>query len=172
MTRGNLNKSQVKAFLDVLSKDESRPVLCYAKLDIVNDRLVLVATNSYILAAVNLEASEDGKQKYAGQMVHRDDLTRWYKLANTKDNLTTEEILLMSQPAEVKYPKWLRLFYDDKAELLEGESVDRVTFNSNFALTLEKVAGSPLTYTFHGDLGPMVATTSNGLYCLMPLKSN
>jgi hypothetical protein len=93
-----MNKSQVKALLDVISTDEIRSVLTYALIDEFEGRLMLIATDGYALAAIAL-ANTDKElcALHKGKLVSRQSLTRWYKLASAKDILSTEELLRSRQ---------------------------------------------------------------------------
>lgn len=161
-----MNKPQVKALLEVISSDEARPVLTHAMIDILENNMVLVATDSYKLAAVALSTTEDDRT-HVGKFISRELLTKWYKLANTKDILSTQELLDMAKTDEsMKFPKWQSLLEQQKAQ-----STSSITFNAQYALTLEKLAGQPLSYKLHGDMGAMRANINDSVYLLMPMKS-
>jgi hypothetical protein len=173
-----LSKQQVKALLDVLSKDDTRPVLEHALIDDYQGRMVLVATDSYKLVALNI-GPLDGWPEHVGKFVSRDALTRWYKLAGNKDMLGAEELVEMATvDDDLAYPKWQNLLKErDPSGVgyteqdLQPVPISKLSFNAKYALTLETVAAHVLTYELHGPLGAMIATTDNGLFILMPMKS-
>lgn len=164
-----LSKRQVKALLDVISKDESRPILTYAKLDIYKGKPVLVATDSYHMVVLPLtdtilpEATE-------GKLISRDDLTKWYKLAENRELLGDLELATMAQDeAEVgKYPAY--------AKLIEGftpQAVSFISFNPDYIANMQTLAGigrSGLKWQFHGVLGAMLAELDGAMYIVMPMK--
>jgi hypothetical protein len=173
----NLTKKQVKALLEVLSKDDTRPILEHALIDDYQGQLTLVATDSYKLIALKLHITSADGQEYIGKLVSRDDLTRWYKLAATKDTLMTNDLLAMAAASDMNYPKWQDLLKEKTAsgngrtdQDLKPEAVSKIGFQADYAVTLEKLAGTQLFYEFHGPFGAMLARTDDGLFILMPLK--
>jgi DNA polymerase III sliding clamp (beta) subunit (PCNA family) len=162
-----MNKSQVKALLDIISTDEIRPVLTYALIDEFEDRLMLVATDGYALAAIVLaNADKELCALYKGKLISRQSLTRWYKLASAKDILSTEELLSMAESIEaMHYPQWQPLVKSHKPE-----STTCIAFNAQYAVMLAKIAGSNLTYTLQGNTGSMLARQHDSSYLLMPLR--
>lgn len=162
-----MNKSQVKALLDVISTDEIRPVLTYALIDEFEDRLTLIATDGYALAAIAL-ANTDKElcALYKGKLISRQSLTRWYKLASVKDILGTEELLGMAESIEsMHYPQWQSI-----AKNHEPENTTRIAFNPQYVVTFTKLAGSNLSFTLKGNGGAMLARHDDNLYLLMPLR--
>jgi hypothetical protein len=169
-----LNKSQVRSFLEVISSDESREVLTYAYIDLYKGRPVLVATNSYILAAIYLP---DELKEHVGKFISRADITRWYKLAKAKDMLGANDLLEMaSGDKPFKYPDWQRLIDSQEEQGPERSgATDKISFDAKYAMTLQSLAGQQLVYTLHGRRGVMVAVglenkwRETGLYLLMPM---
>ncbi|WP_139319457.1 hypothetical protein [Gordonia sp. CNJ-863] len=158
-----LTKKQVGALLKVLSSDISREVL--TELSVSKDEsghTVLVATDGYVLAVLPAGDFSD----IADKTISRDALTRWYKLASTKDLLTSEELHeLAGEPAGV-YPNWLRQIRD-----ATPGAIEQVILNPDYLVTMEKLAGDGLAYTTHGQLGALVASREGARYVVMPKKA-
>ena len=157
----NLTRKQIKALLEVMSSDNSRPVLCYLWTENTEDGSYFIATDSYKAVMLKTHHSQDKQLA-----VHRDELTKWYKLAKTSDILTEEDILAMMTEQDINFPK--------VPELLKNITVvapDTIGFNAGYADTLERIASRPLYYKINGELAPMVATLDNNTYILMPIKS-
>lgn len=165
-----MNRKQVNAFLKVMSKDVTRPVLCSTLVDKFNDKPVLVVTDGYILAAVYMEDVDDS---YIGKRITRAAIERWYKLADGKSRLTGETIQeLMEDDVHNgrdmygDYPKWQGIVPK------ETGAVDTIAFNADFAKTLQDLNGKEgLTYKLSGKMGAMVADTDVAFAMLMPLKA-
>ena len=158
-----LAKPQVKALLEIMSSDDARPALCHAWIQNINDYPQLVATDSYHAVMFKLPKGMIGQ---AGQSIDRVDLTRFYKLMERKDLLGDDEVAAMLKKSGRTFPK-LNLILENIPE--EGNT-EQISFNANYAIDLEKVAGQPLTYQTTGRLNPMVATSDNNTFILMPLK--
>lgn len=167
----NLNKKQVGALLKVISKDTSRQALTNAHVDKWGDDYVLVATDGYVLCALQLGSDV---WMLNGKNIRRSAIEKWYKLATGKDRLDTEALRHVSGSDyadnggydDSEYPKWQSLI---PTSLADG-SVD-ITFNAEYARTLQELDGSDgLTYELRGELGAMMANTGNGTYLLMPKR--
>lgn len=167
----NLNKKQVGALLKVISKDDSRPVLTTAKVDKWGDDIVLVATDGYVLVALQLD-KEDGAE-LVGKLIRREAIERWYKLATGKSRLDTRELVEVSNEdygqhgeyANYDYPQWQQLIKSHDVE------VGEIAFNADYAKVLQDLDGSDgLRYELNGSLAPMIANTERGTYVLMPRK--
>lgn len=166
-----MNKKQLGAFLKVMSKDEMRPILCTAKVDRYDGRLVLVATDGYQLAAVNID--EDA-QELEGRMIRRSALEKWYKLATGKSRLTGEELISVSADdygqnggyQDGNYPQWQGLVPRD-----EPKGQETMHFNADFFKTVQDLDGeNSVRVKLYGKLSPMVFETERGLYLVMPMK--
>jgi len=154
-----------------MSSDETRPILTNAYLDNYHDTLVLVATDSYKLVAIQLGEAD---MVLAGRFIPRAELIKWYKLAATRDLLTLEVIAGMAiVDNDSKYPAWQKLLdkQEEETDPKYTGATDSISFNASYALTLEKLAGQSLSYQLNGYMGQMQATTDDGLYILMPLKA-
>lgn len=165
-----MNRKQVNAFLKVMSKDKTRPVLCSAYIDNYNGKNVLVATDGYILVAMKLE---DIEQDHIGKRVSREAVERWYKLADGRSRLSGADIQDMMEFDQFNqsdldgvYPEWQKLIPQG------GESsLDSISFNANYAKILQDVRGvDGLTLKMYGKLAPMIHEDETGLYILMPMK--
>lgn len=165
-----LSKKQLKAFLEVMSSDTSRPVLNHAKIDTYDGHPVLVATDGYVLTALRLT---DDVLPIVGQLIPRTELIKWHKLANTKDRLTEKDIIPMAVPDDkgfhngnAQYPEWQKLIPT------EVGSLPSFTLNANYLLTMQVINETPLTWQFGiTKLTPVIARANNNLYLVMPLKS-
>jgi DNA polymerase III sliding clamp (beta) subunit (PCNA family) len=165
----NLTKKQVKTFLDVISSDDSRPVLTHAKIDTFDGQAVLVGTDSYKLAALQLK---DTILPAMGNLVPRTELLKWYKLASNKDYLTETELAAMSTSEENigKYPEWQRLVPDAK----DMTALTSINVNALYLATMQELTGDyakiGLEWQFYGALAPIVARRDGNIYIVMPLK--
>lgn len=166
-----MNKKQLGAFLKVMSKDDSRPILCTAKVDRYKDDLVMVATDGYVLAAVKLD--EDARE-LEGKLIRRSALEKWYKLATGKSRLTSDELISVSSDdygqnggyQDGDYPQWQNL-----VPQTEPEGQDTMHFNADFFKTIQDLDGqNSVRVKLYGRLSPMVFETERGLYLAMPMK--
>lgn len=163
----NLTKRQVKALLEVISADESRPVLTHAKIDTFNDQTVLVATDSYKLAAINLDPKI--VKPILGQLIPRAELQKWYKLATNKDFLTDTDLLTITvKESEVgKYPQWQQLVPDKK----KFSALAGIGLNASYLLTIQTLIDTTaLMLEFYGPLMPVVIRHDQNTYIVMPIK--
>ncbi len=164
-----MNRKQVNAFLKVMSKDTSRPVLCSALVDKYNDKAVLVATDGYVLTAVYLGETDES---YIGKRITRESIEKWYKLADGKSRLTGESLQdLMEDDVhngrEISgnYPQWQQLVPG------EPQPTEFIAFNADFAKVVQDLnASDGLRFTLNGKLGAMVSDTDVALTLIMPLK--
>lgn len=165
-----MNRKQVNAFLKVMSKDKTRPVLCSAYIDEYKGKGVLVATDGYVLVAMKLE---DIEQYHIGKRVSREAVERWYKLADGRSRLSGADLQEMMEFDQFNnsyldgvYPQWQQLVPQG-----ETTSLDSITFNANYAKMLQDVRGiDGLNLKMYGKLAPMVHEDETGLYILMPMK--
>lgn len=160
-----LSKKQVKAFLDVLGKDDSRPTIMRASVQEYEGHMYLVATDSYKLAALYIG---DVVTEELSMYIEREDLVKWYKLASNKDSFDYSELKERLQPQgdQDRFPAWQKLVPKE-----EPTPLPSVYFNARFMLTMEELADSSLKWEFNGRLGPMLAKQGNSIYIVMPLKS-
>lgn len=157
----NLSKRQVKALLDVMSSDDTRPGICQAWVDERNGKRVLVAVDGYHLVALNTEL--DSKQ--VGKVITREDLTKWYKQATAKDSFTDKVANDLLTERLHRYPDNWTSFIPT-----EPEQMGVFTLNARYLTDLETVNDYPLTYKTYGRLRPFIAETDSGLYIIMPIK--
>ncbi|WP_157929167.1 hypothetical protein [Mycobacteroides abscessus] len=156
----NLSKKQVKALLEVMSSDTTRPVLMAAKVDKHDEETVLVAMDGYVLA--ELAAPELGE--HVGKYLSRAELTKWYKLAGNKDQLTHEGIVeMLSTEEDYNYPEWQRLMGG-----LNQQPIDALAVNPKYLVTMNALADSTLTWKFNGHA--LKAEHERNTYLVMPLK--
>ena len=154
-----LSKKQVKALLEVISSDKTRHILCNAYVDTYKDKTVLVATDNYTLVAL------DAPTLQPGRFIHRDELTKWYKLAGAKDILTDEVAHEMSRDDDLNYPKWQEVIAK-----VQTTPMTNVLLNAKYMMTLETLKGEHLNLKLHGATAPMIDDTTNNLYLIMPIK--
>lgn len=162
-----LSRKQVKSLLEVMGNDGIREILECAYIDIYKGRTVLVACDAYKLVALNIPDAEGNAIK-VGERVPRDALVRWYKLAKASDTFTTADIAELSVEG-APYVPWQEVLAEKTTDV--GAAITAVAFNAAYALSLQGVAGEPLTYKLNGTDGPMCANTDNGSYVLMPLRN-
>jgi len=171
----NLTKKQVKAFLDVLSSDSARPVLTQASIELYNDVSHLVATDGYMLAAIPVNGVSD----MIGRRIEREDIVKWYKLANTKDLFTDDNVRELAKETFTdfgdkdtdgklhgKYPEWQNS-YDERAAFTS------VNLNVKYLVTAQNVLGTEhgIEMQFYGDkFSPVVIKNDGTLVLVMPLK--
>ena len=173
----NLTKKQVKAFLEVLSSDDARPVLTQASIELYNDVSHLVATDGYTLAAIPVNGVSD----MIGRRIEREDLVKWYKLASNKDIFTDENVRELAKEVYTdfgekdtegklygKYPEWQKLVPTG-----EHGSFSTVSLNAKYLLTMQTLVGQDegIEMQFYGDKFSPVVIKHDGILCLvMPLK--
>jgi len=85
----SLTRTQVKAMLDIISKDDSRPAIENAKVIQRKDKTYLTGTDGYAMFLLEVDSDY---ASMVGKGIHRSEIERWYKLATGKDRLT-EEVL-------------------------------------------------------------------------------
>lgn len=173
----NLTKRQVGALLEVLSKDEARPILQHAKIDMYKGKPVLVATDSYKMCILSLS---DDVTPIMGHVVHRSDLLKWYKLASHKDVLRDTDLFGMHRADDQamfksdnadksEYPKWQPILDRGKEA---PETISAISFNAEYVATMQKLSGTEggLRWEFTGRLDPMICNMNDDIYVVMPLK--
>lgn len=166
-----MNKKQVAALLKVISKDETRPeALRCAYIDKYNDKVVMVATDGYKLAAIYL--TED-HEHLVGRLVRREAIEKWYKLSTGKSRLiddieqVSNEDYAASGSYAQNYPKWQTVLPVTEPD---GQKVMR--FNAEFFKLIQELDGADdLVVTLYGDLAPMEVKTERGFYLVMPMKN-
>ena len=162
----SLTKQQVKSLLEVISKDDSRPMLQQIKIDLFNEKPVLVTTDSYQMV---IFALSDDVLPEMGKMIDRSEIVKWYKLATSKDLFTEAELIDMpATHVEGKYPEWQRLI--PKRE--EMTAIDHIGINASYLLNLGKLAGNTgMPLEFYGKMSPVLSRFDGNIFVLMPLKS-
>lgn len=167
-----MNKKQVGALLKVISKDTTRPVLMCAKVDKWGDDTVLVATDGYVMAILQLDVED--AEEIVGKLIRRSAIERWYKLATGKDRLDTSELVRVSSDdyavngeyEQINYPDWTKVVPSGIAD-----GANEIAFNAEYAKVLQDLdGGDGLAWTIYGKLQPLMANTERGTYLLMPRK--
>ena len=157
-----LSKPQVKALLEVISTDDSRPALCRAVISLLrDDKPCLVATDGYVLAALRLN---DSYRHRLNECVLRDDLVKWYKLAGNRDTFDDDALREMLVVNDTQFPDW------QGAVPTQAAPTEVICFNAGYATTLQALAGNSVTYRLAGAGRAMVGENDIGSYVLMPLK--
>jgi hypothetical protein len=159
-----LKRPQVKAMLDIISKDNTRPAIENAKVVKYGDKLYLTGTDGYVMFM--LEVEDDSLQ---GRTIYRSYIETWYKLASGKDYLT-EEVLEGMTYNDDTFPDITPIV--DRA--LVGADSDKIGFNADYAKKIQALfASDGLTFKLNGILGAMVheqTGDNSGYGILMPLK--
>jgi DNA polymerase III sliding clamp (beta) subunit (PCNA family) len=164
-----LTKKQVKSLLEVISSDDTRPMLQQVKIDTFEDKPVLVATDGYVLAAINLD---DSVLPEVGKMIDRSEIVKWYKLATNKDIFSEATLLeLPKTHIEGVYPVWQKLVPEAK----DFSAQASMRFNAQYMATIQTLAArdgynAGLCWELYGKLSPLVARDESGTYLVMPLK--
>lgn len=168
----DLKKAQVGALLKVMGKDEGRSVLMHAKIDMWDDKAVLVVTDGYVLAMLYID-SEDA-QPIMGKLIRRDAIERWYKLATGRNRLTTQELVAVSNDDYAKHGEYANPSYPIWKNIIPtGNSVEQtqVKFNADYLKTLQDLHDDgALSWELTGRLAPMVSRTDKGIYLVTPIK--
>lgn len=166
-----LKKTQVAALLKVISKDKDNEVFTTAKVDELDGKPVLVASNRRVLCALYLD--EEDAQPLMGNVIRRESIERWYKLATGKSRLTTLELVDISNDdyaqygsyADVEYPEWQRILPNGEAS---PQTV--MTFDAEYAKILQDLDDSDsMSWDLHGVASPLKSETTNGVYILAPI---
>ena len=169
-----MNRKQVNAFLKIMSKDKMRPVLCSAYVDELDGKMVLVATDGYVLTAVYL--GEEARD-YLGKRVTRESVERWYKLADGKSRLTGETLQELmeddqhnSREPSGNYPEWKRLM----PTVADTDAFVRdmtISFNTDYVKMVQDLNGEDgVKMRLYGKLAPMVIESEVSLSVVMPMK--
>lgn len=151
-----LTKTQVKALLDVVPSDTMKPAL--NRLAIVSDkdgRTHVAATDGYRAVLFDARELDDIK----GSFVGRSDLIRWYKLADKRDRLTSDNLREYAKIGDDGHP------YPDIFNILtsrETAAIDKIAMDPSYLLTFERLAGFIPTYTTHGSGGYWLANIRHG----------
>lgn len=164
-----MNRKQVNAFLKVMSKDTSRPVLCTTYIDKLNGKSVLVATDAYVLTAVYIDDVDDS---HIGKMITRQAIEKWYKLADGKSRLNGDSLQELLEDdvhngREIyqTYPEWQKLIPSGEQE------VNKISFNADFAKVIQDLNGTGgIEMKLNGKLGGLVVDHETSYSIIMPLK--
>lgn len=165
-----MNKKQVGALLKVMSKDTTRPAMCAGYVDSYEGKTVLVATDGYAMAIVNME----GAKELEGKLIRREAIEKWYKLATSKSRLTGEELVHVSADDYAQHGEYSRYNYVPWKDILpRGETQPQASmkFNAEYFKTMQDIEGVPATRVeLYGALKPMVMRGELGTYIVMPMK--
>lgn len=165
-----MNKKQVGALLKVMSKDSTRPVLCAGYVDNYEGKTVLVATDGYAMAIVNME----GAKELEGKLIRREAIEKWYKLANGKSRLTGEELIDVSADDYAKHGEYSDYTYPEWKKIMpQGETQPQASmkFNAEYFKTIQDIEGVPATSVeLYGALKGLVMRGDIGTYIVMPMK--
>lgn len=160
-----LKRQQVKAMLDIISKDNMRPAIEHAKVIEYGDKLYLTGTDGYVMFMLRVE-----DETLRGRAFHRSDIERWYKLATGKDYLTEEVLNGMDYTDEDGFPNVTSIV--DNA--MAGAETGKIGINADLAKRVQTLFGAGgLTLKLNGVLGAMVheQTGDNAGYgIIMPLR--
>lgn len=167
-----LNKKQVGALLKVVGKDSIRPILENIKIQEHEQKIYAVATNSYVGAALELDAED--AEPIKGKLIRRSALEKWHKLATGKNRLTTQELVEVSSQdyadngsyEEGDYPNILEIIPEHDVT----EPIERLGVNAEYYKILQDLADKPLHYNFHGAIRGVTAVNEGDLFIIMPIK--
>jgi hypothetical protein len=160
-----LTKQQVKSLLEVIGNDDARPILQQLKIDLFNDKPVLVTTDSYQMA---IFALSDNVLPEMGKIIDRKEIAKWYKLASAKDLFTEVDLIDAPATEDGNYPKWQTLI--PKREDMTG--IPSLSLNPTYLLNLGKLAGNTgMILEFYGRIAPIVSRTGDNIFVLMPLAT-
>lgn len=159
----NITKRQVKILLDI-TKNDTREVLTRLKIDQHDGRTYLVCTDSYRLVAIEIDVASD----VIGKTVTRDELEKWYKLANSKDVLTDQDIETLAKNSEqpshlIQYPAWRKI-----VPVAEPVAETSISINGRYLLDFDILADSNLVYELHDQL--YMAKSDMGIFIVMGLR--
>lgn len=170
-----LDKKQVKALIDIMKEQPTRPALQQLWFEDVEkdgdihrqaefNTTYLCATNSYTAALIKVEMPTPAKDR----VIPMDALVRFYKLWERKTVLNELELDNMLEPVENTPPQLIKHL---RETYKKAEPVSHVSIDPDYAKHLEQLAGELLQYETHGLMGPYKAVTSAGNeYYLMPRK--
>lgn len=160
-----LKRQQVKAMLDIISKDNARPAIENAKVVTYNDKLYLTGTDGYVMFMLEVE-----NQALQGRAINRKQIEKWYKLATGKDYLT-EEVLDEMEYTDDTFPDVTNIV---NSSMIGGDT-NYIGFNADYAKKVQTLFGvDGLKLMLNGKLGAMVYThdkeDNKGYGIIMPLK--
>ena len=160
-----LKRQQVKALLDIVSKDNMRRNIENVKIIEYREKMYLTGTDGYVMLMLEVE-----NKNLLGRAIHRTEIERWYKLATGKDYLTEEALDGMHYTDE-DFPKVESIV--DNA--LVGAPSDVIGFNADYAKKVQTLFGvGGLTLKLNGKMGAMVfenkSNDNKGYGIIMPLK--
>lgn len=155
----NITKRQVKILLDI-TKNDVREVLTQLKIDKHDGRTYLVCTDSYRLAAIEINVADS----VVGKVVSRYDIETWYKLANSKDTFTDQDVEAMAKDSMTQqYPVWQNILPKDKPV-----ADTTISLNGRYMLDFDILADGNLVYELHDGL--YIAKNSLGIFLVMGLR--
>lgn len=160
-----LSKKQVKALLEVISSDSSRPVLCTASISVYNDRAYLVATDGYKLSALSLPETFKQHEK---KVIIRGELVKWYKLAATKDYFTDETLEPLLEESPGNYPEWSHLLPEQTKKLVKPITV--VALDPKYWVIMNELSGEDLTLEHYDSMLFQAVTRNDDIYIVMGKK--
>lgn len=146
-----------------MSSDTSRPIITQASIDEYQEKMYLVATDGYTLAAIKLD---DSTRDLKGKRITREDVTKWYKLAATRDRFTDETVRELAADQEGNYPEWQRLI-----PTADPEPVAVIGINAEYLLNIQNLADHfCFKMEFHGVSGQVIMNHNESIYIVMPLN--
>jgi DNA polymerase III subunit beta len=132
-----------------VSKDETRPVLTGALLDIESDNLLMVATDSYRLAVKTAQLAKNTKQKLKALIPYRalEEVQKLLATAKSPVKITSTEGLLkiaaeqttiITRLIEGQYPNYKQLIPEDTTLRVEADKGDLLGAIGRVALLAQK----------------------------------
>lgn len=164
-------QKQLKALIDAMSDDETRPVLCSLAF---KDRS-LVATNGFVLVAMNIE--DDWKTEYNGNefgdhIVPKQKLKEWCKTHTSKAEISVEELWAMAEKGSCRYPEWRRLAdLEPEDKTIRSGIMPQPIYNMALVKVVANIfINEPMTTGVYGEKAPMKMINNKGdIALIMPM---
>lgn len=164
----SFTKTQMSKWLNVMSSDMTRPVLCGVCF---KDKHI-VMTDGYTLVALKIETDwkeEYGKDDaYEDLIVPRTAIKDWLSHHTAKESITVEELAKMGRKDIGRYPYWKNL-------LPSENDISNLTSTTYLNTALMSVAcqvfiNQPVHFTIYDSKKPIKLATDDGdIALVMPL---
>ena len=157
------NKRQVRAWLNIMSYDATRPALC----GVAFKNGYLAMTDGYILIALSIK--DEWQESFTGEpgrfdwIVPRENIAEWVKTHKAKDELAVADLFTMASRDRGQFPDW---------EKLADIELDKGTMNGilpkpmlNMTLVSvvsEAFINESMKLEVFGEMKPIKLTTTTG----------
>lgn len=165
-------KKQVKGWLNVMSKDATRPALCGVKL---SDKKAWL-TDGYI--AVSYDLSDGWTKELENRFITREALTEWCKEHTTKAELSVEELGKLAEPKESyknyadRYPDLKQIFDKEDTVIVREKANLQCLLDPQLVINAIGVLDKPVIWeTPRGEFKParIISKNFNDVALIMPL---